>query len=359
VRREQESMSMVQEAKSVRAEEEGQARYDAVIVGAGSAGLSAALVLGRSRRQVLVLDGGEPRNALSAGVHGFFTRDGVHPRELLEIGREQLEPYGGVEVRAARATEVSGSDGSFVVRLDDRDDVLARKLVLATGVVDELPETPGFRELWGRGVYHCPYCHGWEVRDRPLAVYAGGRDPVGAVERAVLLRNWSRDLVVLSDGPSDLDAAGREKLGALGVPVNEKRIARLKGKSGGSEGLSRVLFEDGSSLEREGLFYGPPQRQRSSFAETLGCEVEAMGSAAAAVKTDPMTGETSVPGVYVAGDAGSPLQSVTLAASSGAKAAAFLNHTLCGEDAEAEVSSAGNERATGRAADGTVRGEAV
>jgi len=136
VRREQVSMSMVQEAKSVRAEEEGQARYDAVIVGAGSAGLSAALVLGRSRRRVLVLDGGEPRNAPSAGVHGFFTRDGVHPRDLLEIGREQLEPYGDVEVRAARVTEVSGSDGSFVVRLEDRDDVLARKLVLATGVVD-------------------------------------------------------------------------------------------------------------------------------------------------------------------------------------------------------------------------------
>lgn len=357
-------MSMVQEAKSARAEGKGQARYDAVIVGAGSAGLSAALVLGRSRRQVLVLDSGEPRNVPSAGVHGFFTRGGVHPRELPEIGREQLKPYRGVEVRAARATEVSGSDGSFVVRLEDRDDVLARKLVLATGVVDELPETPGFRELWGRGVYHCPYCHGWEVRDRPLAVYARGWDPVGAVERAVLLRNWSRDLVVLSDGPSSLDAAGldaagREKLGALGVPVNEKRIARLEGKSDGSEGLSRVVFEDGSSLEREGLFYLPPQRPRSGLAETLGCEVVAIGSAAAVVKADPMTWETSVPGVYVAGDAGSPPQSVILAASSGAKAAAFLNHTLCGEDAEAEASSAGTGRATGRAADGTVRGEAV
>jgi thioredoxin reductase len=197
-----------------------------------------------------------------------------------------------------------------------------------------------------------------EVRDRPLAVYAGSRDTVGAVERAVLLRNWSRDLVVCSNGSSDLDAAGREKLGALGVPVNEKRIARLEGKSSGSEGLSRVVFEDGSSLEREGRFYGPPQRQRSGFAETLGCEVVATGSAAAVVNADPMTEETSVPGVYVVGDAGSPLQSVTLAASYGAKAA-FLNHTLCGEDAEAEVSSARNGRATGRAADGTVRGEAV
>jgi thioredoxin reductase len=359
VRKEQESMSVVQEVKSVRAEAVGRARYDAVIVGAGTSGLSAALVLGRSRRRVLVLDGGEPRNAASTGAHGFFTRDGVHPGELLKIGREQLEPYEGVEYRAARATEVSGSDGSFEVKLEDGDDVLARKLVLATGVVDELPETPGFRELWGRGVYHCPYCHGWEVRDRPLAVYAGAQDPVGAVGRAVLLRNWSRDLVVLSDGPSGLDAAGREKLDALGVPVNEKRIARLEGKSDGSGRLSRVVFEDGSSLEREGLFYGPPQRQRSDLAEALGCEVAAMGPIPAVVKADPMTGETSVPGVYVAGDAGSPLQSVALAAASGANAAAFLNHALCGEDAEAEASSTGNGGATGRTDTGTLRGEAV
>jgi thioredoxin reductase len=359
VRKEQESMSVVQEAKSGRAEEEGRARYDAVIVGAGSAGLSAALVLGRSRRRVLVLDGGEPRNAPSSGAHGFFTRDGVSPRELLEIGREQLRAYGGVEYRAAKATGVSASDGTYEVRLEDGDDVLARKVVLATGVVDELPETPGFRELWGRGVYHCPYCHGWEVKDRPLAVYAGGQDIVGPVERAVLLRNWSRDLVVLSDGPSDLDAAGREKLGALGVPVIEKRIARLEGKNDGSEGLSRIVFEDGSFLKREGLFYGPPQRQRSGLAEALGCEVVAMGPATAIVKADPMTGETNVPGVYVAGDAGSMLQSVALAASSGANAAAFLNHALCGEDAEEELPSTGNRGANGQAADGTLRGEAV
>ena len=319
----------------------GRTPYDVVIVGAGSAGLSAALVLGRSRRRVLVLDGGEPRNAPSAGAHGFFTRDGVSPGELLEIGRGQLVPYDGVEHRAIRAAQVSGSDGSFGVRLEDGEDVLAGKILLATGVVDELPDRPGFRELWGRGVYHCPYCHGWEVRDRPLAVYADADDPAGPVGRAVLIRNWSRDLVVLTDGPSGLDAEGREKLDALGVPLNEKRIARLEGRNVASEGLARVHFEDGTSLERAGLFYGPPQRQRSGFAESLGCEVVAMGPAAQVVKAEPMTGETSVPGVYVAGDAGTLPQSVANAASSGANAAAFLNHTLCGEDAEAEASFAG------------------
>ncbi len=341
--------------KSVRTERAGKVRYDAVVVGAGSAGLSAALILGRSRRRVLVLDGGEPRNAPSAGVHGFFTRDGTHPGELLEIGREQLEPYGGVEYRAERATEARGEDGAFEVALEGGETVSARKLVFATGVLDELPDKPGFLELWGRGVYHCPYCHGWEVRDRPLAVMAGDDE---VAERAVLIRNWSRDLVALTDG-SPLGDEARARLGALGVGVREERISRLEGKSDGSEGLSRVVFEDGSSLEREGLFYGPPQRQRSGLAEALGCEVVAMGPAAEVVKAEPMTRETSVPGVYVAGDAGPPPQSVVVAAASGASAAAFLNHALCGEDAEAEVASSGNGGATGRAAEATVRDEAV
>jgi thioredoxin reductase len=138
-------------------------RYDVVVVGGGSAGLSAALVLGRSRRQTLVVDAGEPRNAPSSGVHGFFSRDGISPEELLEIGREQLEPYPSVEVRSERVIGTSGVNGDLEVILDDGSVVRARKLVLATGVVDELPEKPGFEELWGRGVYHCPYCHGCEI----------------------------------------------------------------------------------------------------------------------------------------------------------------------------------------------------
>ena len=346
---------ILKEAASVPSEEAGRARYDAVIVGAGTAGLSAALLLGRSRRRVLVLDGGAPRNAPAAGVHGFFTRDGVSPGELLEIGREQLEPYGGVEYRVERATGASGSDGAFEVGLEGGETVPARKLVLATGVVDELPERPGFKELWGRGVYHCPYCHGWKVRDRPLAVMAGGEE---VLERSVLIRNWSRDLVALTDGSSLGDEA-RARLGALGVPVREERISRLEGRSDGAEGLRRVVFEDGSSVEREGLFYGPSQRQGSPLAKALGCEIVTMGPALEVVKADPMTRESSVPGVYVVGDAGPPPQSVAVAAASGATAAAVLNHALCEEDAEAEISSDGNESAASRAADGKVRGEAV
>jgi thioredoxin reductase len=314
-------------------------RYDVVVVGAGTAGLSAALVLGRSRRRVLVLDGGEPRNAPAAASHGFFTRDGVHPGELLRIGREQLEPYPGVEYRAERATAVGGSDGSFEVILEDGSAVEARKVVIATGVFDELPDKPGFKELWGRGVYGCPYCHGWEVRDRPLAVLASGE---GALQRAALIRNWSRDLVVLTDGPSELGEKGWDRLRALNVRLGEEPIARLEGDPGVAEGggLKRVVFEGGSYLEREGLFYVPPQRQRSDLAETLGCRVVEVGPARV-VENDPTTKETTVPGVYVVGDAGSaPAQSVVLAAASGASAAYFMNHALAMEDADAAVSAA-------------------
>ncbi len=315
---------------------------DVVVIGAGAAGLSAALVLGRSRRRVLILDGGEPRNAPSSGAHGFFSRDGIPPAELLRIGREQLAPYESVEYRRARASKVGGSSGAFEVVLEDGTTVSARRLILATGVADELPDRPGFKELWGRGVYHCPYCHGWEVRDRPLAVLNSGE---GAAERALFIRNWSRDLVLLTDGPAGLDEGGWRRLRALGVPVREERISWLEGDPGRESGaagggLERIVFDDGSTLAREGLFYVPPQSQRSALAEDLGCELERVAYALV-VKNDPTTRETTVPGVYAAGDVTGtgPLQSVPLAAASGAAAAYFANHSLASEDVEAELAA--------------------
>ena len=313
-------------------------RYDVVVVGGGSAGLSAALILGRSRRRTLVLDSGEPCNAPSSGVHGFLSRDGIPPEELLTIGREQLEPYPSVEVRPARVAGASGENGDFGVTLDDGTLVRARKLLLASGVVDELPEKPGFEELWGRGVYHCPYCHGWEVRDRPLAVLSSDE---GAVQRAAFVRNWSRDLVLLTDGPANLDEEGIRTLRALEIPVREERISHLEGDPGRTPGGLRLIhFEDGSSLEREGLFYVPPQRQGSELAQMLGCEIGPMGQAPAGVKGDPTTRETTVAGVYVAGDAGNAVQSALLAAASGANAAYFVNHSIVAEEVAAAVGAA-------------------
>jgi thioredoxin reductase len=300
--------------------------------------LSAALVLGRSRRQTLVVDSGEPRNAPSSGVHGFFSRDGIPPEELLKIGREQLEPYPSVEVRSARVTGARGENGDFEVILDNESVVRTRKLLLATGVVDELPDRPGFKELWGRGVFHCPYCHGWEVRDRPLAVLNTGE---GATQRAAFNRNWTRDLVLLTDGSANLGEEGRRTLRALDIPVREERISYLEGHPGGAAGgLRRIHFEDGSSLEREGLFYVPPQHQGSDLAKMLGCEIAAMGQAAVGVKSDPTTRESTVAGVYVAGDAGNAVQSALLAAASGANAAFFVNHSLVAEEVVAAVGAA-------------------
>ncbi len=276
-----------------------------------------------------MLDGGEPRNAPSSGVHYFLTRDGITPEEFLRVGREQLEPYPNVELRQTRVTGAAGSDGDFEVTLEDGS-VGARKLLLATGVYDELPERPGFREFWGRGIYHCPYCHGWEVRGRPLAVLDPGE---GAAERVALIRNWSRDLILLTDGPAMLDDGSREKLDALGVPINDTPISRLEGDEIAGV-IRRIVFEDGSEVSREGIFYVPPQRQRSDLAEALGCEFEATGPLPTVVKNDPTTKETTIAGVYVAGDAGTMIQAAITAAASGAVAAAFINLSLVAEDLE-------------------------
>lgn len=333
---------MTQVAEKFRAktlDEDGRSRYDVVVVGAGAAGLSAALVLGRSGRKVLVLDGGEPRNAPADASHGFFTRDGVHPGEMLRIGREQLAPYPNVKCRAGRATEASGTDGAFEVALEDGEVVAARKLVLATGVLDELPGRPGFRELWGKGVYHCPYCHGWEVRDKALAVLAR---PEAAFQRVALIRTWSRDLALLTDGVGGLSEDDRKKLDTLSIPVYEEKISRLEGdpaRPGG--GLERIVFEDGFALEREGIFYVPPQRLRSGLAGALSSELSAPVPTVEFVKAEPLTRETTVAGVYSVGDTvAGPGQSVVLASASGAAAAYVLNHALAGQDAEEEIAAA-------------------
>ena len=314
---------------------ENAGRYDVVVVGAGYSGLSAALMLGRARRRVLVLDGGEPRNAPSSGVHYFLTRDGTPPGELLRIGREQLEPYSGVEVRRTMAAGADGSDGDFRVTLEDGSTVGVRKILLATGVHDELPERPGFRELWGRGIFHCPYCHGWEVRDRPLAVLNSGED---AADQAAMIHNWSSDLILLTDGSAPLDDEAREKVGFLGIPIIETPISYLEG-DGDSGVLHRIVFEDGTEIPREALFYRPPQRQRSDLAEALGCEFDTEGPLPTVIKNDPTTRETTVPGVHVAGDAGTMLQGAIMAAASGATAAAMINHALVAEDLEARSAS--------------------
>lgn len=297
------------------------ADFDVIVVGAGSAGLSAALTLGRSRRRVLVLDGGPPRNAPAAHVHNLFTHDGTPPTELLRRGREQLAPYHvalwPLEARTARAVAAG-----FALGLTDGTEATARALLLATGVTDVLPAIPGFRELWGRGVYHCPYCHGWEIRGRRVAVY--GRGAAG-FHLAVLLHHWAPGPVLCSDGPADLDASQQATLQRLGVRVLETPLAALEADSAG---VQAVAFADGSRLPIKAVFARVPQQQRSGLAAQLGCRFTDDG---VYVHVDA-TGLTSVPGVYAAGDLTSPFQQVSAAAAAGSGAAAMLNNELIFRD---------------------------
>jgi len=299
--------------------------YDVIVVGAGSAGLSAALTLGRCRRRVLLADGGAPRNAPSPAVHGFLTRDGMRPAKLLELGRQQLAPYPTIDVRELKITKLhklaKGFRAEGTTGQGHTWTGTTHRVVLATGVDDVLPALPGFRDLWGTGVLHCPYCHGYEVRDEPLAVYGRGKAAVGL---ALLLTNWSKDIVVVTDGPGHLTDYGRQRLRQHGIGLRQEKIAGLVG---GPDGLLRCVdFEDGTYLERKALFLHAPQEQRSSLAADLGAYVTSKG----AVWVDKNS-QTTIAGLYAAGDTTPGQQQALLAAAAGGKAAICLNEALTKE----------------------------
>ncbi len=295
---------------------------DVIIVGGSVAGLSAALVLGRARRKVVVLDSQQPRNAQSPGVHNFLSRDGILPAELRQIGRDQLKPYPSVEVRFATAEHAQAIDGGFVVKLDDGSEIASRKLLLASGVIDELPQIAGMAELWGSSVFHCPYCHGWEVRDQPLAVLVTDADRLFHV--ATLLHNWSHDLVVCTNGEAQLSPEQRQILAKLNVPIREDRLVGIEQANGQ---LTHLIFDQGEPLARSGLLIGVPQRQRSQLPAQLGCEISDNPQMPNLIKVQ-MLGQTSVAGVYAAGDATAGMQQAINAAAGGAMAGAGINHEL-------------------------------
>jgi thioredoxin reductase len=295
---------------------------DVIIVGAGPAGLSAALMLGRCRRTVIVFDSGRPRNADSHALHGFITRDGVPPAEFLELARRELAQYDTVELRDEFvAAAECRPDRRFDVELASGARFTARKLLLATGVCDNLPDIDGFREMYGRSVFHCPYCDGWEVRDQPLAIYGRGARGYGV---ALELTVWSRDLVVCTDGPSEMDEESRQRLARHGITVREERVARLDGDGGL---LSAIVFADGSRLPRRALFFTTGQYQRSDLLLRLGCEFNDKGT----VRTGKYE-TTHLPGLFVAGDASRNVQWVVVAAAEGAEAAFAINTDLIKED---------------------------
>src|SRR5688500_17384476 len=277
-------------------------------------------MLGRCRRRVVVIDDGLPRNRAATATHGFLTRDGTGPSELLDLGRAEVAKYTTVHLRSGTVTAAEGTRGAFVVRCDDGQTFESRRLLLATGVVDQVPQIAGLEALYGRSVHHCPFCDAYEYADQPLALYGRGR---GGVEAALILRAWSNDVVLLTDGRR-LGGDARTRCARHAVAIREEPVSRLVGRGGR---LDRIEFASGPPLRRAALFFSTSQKQRCDLALLLGCEFTAAG---AVMTKDHET--TNVPGVYVVGDASHREQKVIVAAAEGMLAAMKIHESLWSEE---------------------------
>lgn len=293
--------------------------YEIIIIGGSSAGLSAALTLGRSLRRVLVIDDGLPANRFSRASHGFLTQDGTTPQALLAQARLQIAQYPTVEFAQETVLSVQSAPTGFDVVTGSRR-IGARKLLLATGLHDELPLITGVREAWGHGVFHCPYCDGYEVNFQPLGVYGTTEH---ALHQVKMLVQWTNDLTVYTDGVLDLTDVPLVQLMHYGVRFVETPVVAVRS---GADGLEAVVLADGEERACRGLFIRPESRQRTTFPADLGCVMDEFGL----VAIDTM-GRTSVKGVYAAGDLSNPRRSVALAVAQGVSAAHGLNFDLMRE----------------------------
>ena len=314
---------------------EGQdiATYDVVVIGGGAAGLSGALTLGRARRSVLVVDAGEPRNSPASGVHGFLTRDGTDPAALLRAGRAEVRRYGGdlLDGRVDSAFPVDG--GGFAVGLQDGRRVDARRLLVTTGLVDELPDVPEVRERWGRDVLHCPYCHGWEVRDWPIGILASGPR---AAHQALLFRQWSADVTLFlhtAPRPTDEEAEG---LAARGIAVVEGEVASLEVVG---DKIAGVRMGDGEVVARRAVAVMPRFVARAEMLAGLGLDTILHPLGVGEHVEADVTGLTAVPGVWVAGNVADLMAQVIGAAEAGVRAGAAINADLVAEDTDRAVTA--------------------
>ncbi len=294
--------------------------YDVVVIGGGAAGLSAALVLSRARRQVLVVDSGTPRNAPAAHMHGFLSRDGVPPGELLDVARDEVLGYGGEVLDGAVTELVPYGTSGFWVLLSDGQRVCARRLLVATGLRDELPDIPGLGERWARDVLHCPYCHGYEVRDQQLGVLGASPD---AVHYAQIIRQWAADVVYFTP-TGTVTAAQRSQLVARAIGIVEGTVQRVLVED---DHLCGVEMEDGRIVRRDALFVPPRFAPNNALLAGLGCDIDENGWV-----TTGANGQTSVPGVWVAGNVANPRAQVITAAGEGSAAAIAINADLVDED---------------------------
>jgi thioredoxin reductase len=295
--------------------------FDVLIIGAGPAGLSAALLLGRCRRRVLVCDAGHPRNYAAQQMHGFLTRDGIAPAEFRRLARDELRRYDSVELRNIEVLDVGRRGEVFEASLGDGNRIRARIVLLATGQLDCLPQVEGAAEYYGKGVHHCPICDGWEHRDQPWVVYGHGRQ---SLEFALEMLCWTRTVVLCCDGPAQFDAAQRERLARNGIQLVEERLERLEGNG---KQLERVSLVSGRTIPCRAFFFTTSNFQRSNLPLRLGCAFTPDG----AVRSDGPAA-ADVPGVFVAGNVRPGLQMAIIAAAEGAEAGFHMNSVLLSAD---------------------------
>lgn len=304
-------------------------RYDVVVIGGGPAGLNGALMLARSRRAVLVIDAGKPRNTPAEGVHGLLGHDGIPPAELLEHGRAEVGRYGG-QVVSGEVSSARRDGEDFIVELADASSVRARRLLVTTGLVDELPDIPGLRERWGRDVLHCPYCHGWEVRDKAIGVLASGPN---SIHQALLFRQLSDDVIYFSHlmPPDDIQT---EQLLARGIRVVESEVAALEIVG---DALAGVRMSDDSVVDRDALVVSTRMVAQAGFLADLGIRAtEHPSGLGEHIPVDP-TGLTDVPGVWAAGNVTDIAAQVGASAAAGALAGARINADLVEEETRIAV----------------------
>ncbi|OMF41755.1 NAD(P)/FAD-dependent oxidoreductase [Paenibacillus peoriae] len=296
--------------------------YDCAIIGGGPAGLNAALVLGRARRSVALIDNNRPRNAVTHASHGFITRDGVTPAEFRRVAYEEVLRYPSVHHLQTEVVSIMKNESGFEVLDSSGLRVQARKLILATGIKEIFPEIEGFYPLYGKSLFNCPYCDGWELRDQPLVLVS---ESAAIFHTAKLLLNWSKDLIVCTNGHASLSDEQKERLQSKGIVVMDQPVASFIGHNGQ---LEHVCFTDGTQVPRVGGFVTPQFVQSAPLGEHLGCERTESGG----IKTDE-AGRTSIPGVYAAGDSSYFMPSqLIFAAADGSRTAASVNMDLTEEE---------------------------
>jgi thioredoxin reductase len=291
--------------------------YDCIIVGGGPAGLNAAIVLGRCRRKVLIFDTEQYRNRYSHGIHNYLTRDDILPHDFLQLCQRELEKYSIQKIRKKVINAKKNDDGIFVVKDENGTVYYSKKLLIATGLIDTLPDIEGFKDFYGKSVFHCPYCDGWEVRDKKIGVYAKNKE---GWELALALKGWSDNVTMYTDGKNKVKPFQKEYLDANEIAVITTSIAKLSGTNGQ---LQKIIFKNGEERDCDALFFVNGYSQQCNIAEAFGCEVSKKG-----VIVTNRVQQTNIKGLYVAGDASKDMQFVVVAGAEGAKAGVTINKEL-------------------------------